>query len=231
MTTMIIKDSKKFRAHLTTTGKAAGKLRVAIDVALRSALYHVWKYGDSTVMDALNKFIVDTVTTVHANAAHKWLAEFGKEVLLWDAKGEAFKARAQVVRSLIKEDALVKHLEEAKPYYSFTPPQKFQPFNVVAVLNGILKKADRLKEQHDNGEVSDEDFAKHDFTGLATVQRMLKNIAKTDAPEHSAENDADDEATEEAAHAKPKRKPRRTRKAPASSAATNNEVVELVTPA
>lgn len=218
--TMIIRDAKKFRAHLATTTKAAGKLRVAIDVALRSALYHVWKYGDSTVMDVLNEFITATVTTVHANAAHKWLAEYGKEVLIWDAKGEIFKARAQVVREKIQEADLVKHLEAAKPYYVFTPPQKFQPFNVVTVLNGILKKADTLKEQHNNGELSDDDFNKCDFTGLAVVERMLKQIAKSAATEQSVEDEGD-EAEEANA---PKRKTRRTRKAPASA---SNEVVEV----
>lgn len=220
-TNMIIKDAKKFRAHLATTTKAAGKLRVAIDVALRSALYHVWKYGDSTVMDALNAFITETTTTVHANAAHKWLAEFGKEVLIWDTKGKAFKARAQAVRDLIKEDVLIKHLEAAQPYYTFTPPTPFQPFNVLTVLNGILKKADTLKEQHNSGELSDDDFNKCDFTGLAVVERMLKQIAKSAATEPSVEDEGD-EAEEANA---PNRKTRRTRKAPASAA--TNEVVEI----
>lgn len=197
MTVTIIKDAKKFNAHLTATVKTATQLRAAIDTALRSALYHVWKHGDSTVMDRLNDFITNTTTVVHSNACHKWLLNFGKEVLIWDAKSKKFKARDAKVRELITEETIIKHLETVPAYYTFTPPPKFVPFNVVAALKGIIAKAEKVKDEHDNGTMADEDFAKCDLTGLAVVERMLKNIEEKANKAIDAAASAPDEEDED----------------------------------
>lgn len=199
----IIKDKAKYNALVARGIKHAGAMRTIIDSVLRSSVWHVWKHGDPT---KLNAFLDATDDVVSGNAHRKWLLDFASAVMTWDSKAEAFKPRDQKVRDIVIEDDLVKAIDAAPTYYVHTPAQKFQPFNVMAAVHAIITKAERIKSQHDAGEISPEDWAKVDLRGLELVRR-IDGKAGDDAATSNAKSAG--ENTAEPANTEPKRRSKR----------------------
>lgn len=180
----IITDAGKYKQHLALTGKSASALRRNLDTALRSAVYHVYMYGDVT---GLNKLLKLTDNVVASNAHRKWLVDFAAPVMVWDADDKEFKARENKVRSLIVEADLMKAMSEAPAYYDHTKPPPFSGFSVAAQVNAIIKKAEKLAAQHASGELTEDKWKRVDLTGLASVRNLAKSLSKVDAGDTSEE--------------------------------------------
>lgn len=170
----IIKDTKEYAKHVNATLKQASTLRDNIDIALRSAVYHVYVHGNINV---LNNLIKGLDTVVHKHAHIRWTKKEAAGLVVWDTKAEAFRMADEKVRKTIVAEALEASLENAKPYYEQTKPDKFDAFNALKLLNAIVKKGENTKKRHDEGEITDEDFATCDFHGMEQIRRLIANLS------------------------------------------------------
>ena len=169
--------AKKLGTVKVSAAEATKRLHMAIDSALKgyhrgregiqkalvAIIVHAFHHGDYTSADRLLAGLNDG----NGKSCRMWLEKFGGLTFDLDAgKVSGWTGKAHIEANM--------EAGRAKPWYTMTPPNTFQPVSLKGDLLKVLERHNKLRAEMAKGTMSAEKRAKIDETvDRATVDMLL----------------------------------------------------------